>query len=176
MVAPPPSDRIPLSALWETVKSRYAARAKSLEVYRQQTVKFVKYALAADLHYADEVTRPFAEDYARWLFPRVTTAEKHIGCLRREWQLLFPDAPANPWNLSIRLQKKEKSHAMNYRALENGEIRRVRHAIAQLRLDKAPLGARGRLLDDALLADMADAIVFCYHYGLLIGSFGVIRW
>jgi integrase len=128
------------------------------------------------LHYADEVTRPFAEDYARWLFPRVTTADKHIGCLRREWQLLFPDAPANPWNLSIRLQKKEKARAMNYRALTLNEIRRVRQAIARLRLNKSPLGSRGHLLDDALLADMADALVFSYHYGLRIGSVGVIRW
>ena len=169
-------ERIPLSRLWETVKTRYAARAKSLETYRQQTVKFVKYALAAGLRYADEVARPFAEDYARWLFPRVTTADKHIGCLRREWQLLFPDAPANPWNLSIRLQKKEKARAMNYRALTLNEIRRVRQTIARLRLDKTPLGYRGHLLDDALLADMADAVVFSYRYGLRIGSIDVIRW
>ena len=171
-----PLERIPLSRLWETVKTRYAARAKSLETYRQQTVKFVKYALAAGLRYADEVARPFAEDYARWLFPRVTTADKHIGCLRREWQLLFPDAPANPWNLSIRLQKKEKARAMNYRALTLNEIRRVRQTIARLRLDKTPLGYRGHLLDDALLADMADAIVFSCRYGLRIGSIDVIRW
>ena len=175
-VLPNPSERILLSALWETVKSRYAARAKSLETYRQQTVKFAKFALNAGLRYADEVSRPFAEDYARWLFPRVTTADKHIGCLRREWQLLFPDAPANPWNLSIRLQKKEKARAMNYRALTLNEIRRVRQTIARLRLDKTPLGCRGHLLDDALLADMADALVFSYHYGLRIGSVGVIRW
>ena len=169
-------ERIPLQRLWETVKSRYAARAKSLETYRQQTVKFAKFALNAGLRYVDEVSRPFAEDYARWLFPRVTTADKHIGCLRREWQLLFPDAPANPWNLSIRLQKKEKARAMNYRALTLNEIRRVRQTIARLRLDKTPLGCRGHLLDDALLADMADALVFSYHYGLRIGSVGVIRW
>ena len=168
--------RVSLAKLWENVRTRYDARAKSLETYRQQTAKFAKYALAAGLHYADEVTRPFAEDYARWLFPRVTTADKHIGCLRREWQLLFPDAPANPWNLSIRLQKKEKDHAMNYRALTCNEIRRVRQALERLRLDKAPLSGRARMLDDALLADMADAIVFCYHYGLRIGSVGVIRW
>ncbi len=168
--------RVSLAKLWVTVKTRYDARAKSLEAYRQQTVKFAKYALAAGLHYADEVTRPFAEDYARWLFPRVTTADKHIGCLHREWQLLFPDAPANPWNLSIRLQKKEKDHAMNYRALTCNEIRRVRQALARLRLDKTPLGGRGRMLDDALLSDMSDAIIFCYHYGLRIGSVGVIRW
>ena len=167
---------IPLPALWETVKARYEARAKSLEAYRQQTAKFVKYALRAGLRYVDEVSRPFAEDYARWLYPRVTTADKHIGCLRREWQLLFPDAPTNPWNLSIRLQKKEKARAMNYRALTLNEIRRVRQAIARLRHDKSPLGSRGHLLDDALLADMADAVVFCYRYGLRIGSVDVIRW
>ena len=168
--------RVSLAKLWENVRTRYDARAKSLETYRQQTAKFAKYALAAGLHYADEVTRLFAEDYARWLFPRVTTADKHIGCLRREWQLLFPDAPANPWNLSIRLQKKEKDHAMNYRALTCNEIRRVRQVLERLRLDKAPLSGRARMLDDALLVDMADAIVFCYHYGLRIGSVGVIRW
>ena len=168
--------RVSLAKLWENVKTRYDARAKSLEAYRQQTVKFAKYALDAGLHYADEVTRPFAEDYARWLFPRVTTADKHIGCLRREWQLLFPDAPANPWNLSIRLQKKEKDRAMNYRALTCNEIRRVRQTLERLRLDKSLLPGRARMLDDALLSDMADAIVFCYHYGLRIGSVGVIRW
>ena len=168
--------RIPLSRLWETVKARYEARAKSLEAYRQQTAKFVKYALRAGLRYVDEVTRPFAEDYARWLYPRVTTADKHIGCLRREWQLLFPDAPTNPWNLSIRLQQKEKARAMNYRALTLNEIRRVRQAIARLRLDKSSLGSRGRMLNDAILADMADAVVFCYRYGLRIGSVDVIRW
>ena len=168
--------RIPLQTLWETVKTRYAARVKSLETYRQQTVKFVKYALNAGLRYADEVSRPFAEDYARWLFPRVTTADKHIGCLRREWQLIFPDAPANPWNLSIRLQKKEKARAMNYRAITLNEIRRVRQTIARLQLDKTPLGCRGHLLDNVLLTDMADALVFSYHYGLRIGSVGVIRW
>ena len=168
--------RVSLAKLWDNVRTRYDARAKSLETYRQQTAKFAKYALGAGLHYADEVTRSFAEDYARWLFPRVTTADKHIGCLRREWQLLFPDAPANPWNLSIRLQKKEKARAMNYRALTLNEIRRIRQTIARLRLDKTPLGCRGHLLDDALLADMADALVFSYHYGLRIGSVGVIRW
>ena len=168
--------RVSLAKLWENVRTRYDARAKSLETYRQQTAKFAKYALSAGLHYADEVTRPFAEDYARWLFPRVTTADKHIGCLRREWQLLFPDAPANPWNLSIRLQKKEKDHAMNYRALTCNEIRRVRQTLERLRLDKSLLSGRGRMLTDALLSDMADAIVFCYHYGLRIGSVGVIRW
>ncbi|MBP5787523.1 MAG: hypothetical protein J6Y19_06890, partial [Kiritimatiellae bacterium] len=168
--------RVSLAKLWENVRTRYDARAKSLETYRQQTVKFATYALAAGLHYADEVTRPFAEDYARWLFPRVTTADKHIGCLRREWQLLFPDAPANPWNLSIRLQKKEKDHAMNYRALTCNEIRRVRQTLERLRLDKSLLSGRGRMLTDALLSDMADAIVFCYHYGLRIGSVDVIRW
>ena len=168
--------RIPLSRLWETVKVRYEARAKSLEAYRQQTAKFVKYALRAGLRYVDEVTRPFAEDYARWLYPRVTTADKHIGCLRREWQLLFPDAPTNPWNLSIRLQQKEKARAMNYRALTLNEIRRVRQAIARLRIDKSSLGSRGRMLTDAILADMADAVVFCYRYGLRIGSVDVIRW
>ncbi len=168
--------RVSLAKLWETVRTRYDARAKSLETYRQQTAKFAKYALAAGLHYADEVTRPFAEDYARWLFPRVTTADKHIGCLRREWQLLFPDAPANPWNLSIRLQKKEKDHAMNYRALTLNEIRRVCQTLERLRQDKSLLSGRSRMLDDTLLSDMADAIVFCYHYGLRIGSVGVIRW
>ncbi len=168
--------RVSLAKLWETVRTRYDARAKSLETYRQQTAKFAKYALAAGLHYADEVTRPFAEDYARWLFPRVTTADKHIGCLRREWQLLFPDAPANPWNLSIRLQKKEKDHAMNYRALTCNEIRRIRQTLERLRHDKSSLSGRARMLDNALLADMVDAIVFCYHYGLRIGSVGVIRW
>ena len=168
--------RVSLAKLWENVRTRYDARAKSLETYRQQTTKFAKYALDAGLHYADEVTRPFAEDYARWLFPRVTTADKHIGCLRREWQLLFPDAPANPWNLSIRLQKKEKDHAMNYRALTCNEIRRVRQTLERLRHDKVPLSGRARMLDDALLSDMKDAIVFCYHYGLRIGSVGAIRW
>ncbi len=168
--------RVSLAKLWENVRTRYDARTKSLETYRQQTAKFAKYALAAGLHYADEVTRPFAEDYARWLFPRVTTADKHIGCLRREWQLLFPDTPANPWNLSIRLQKKEKDHAMNYRALTCNEIRRVRQALERLRHDKSLLPGRARMLDDALLSDMADAIVFCYHYGLRIGSVDVIRW
>ena len=168
--------RVSLAKLWENVRTRYDARAKSLETYRQQTAKFAKYAVAAGLHYADEVTRPFAEDYARWLFPRVTTADKHIGCLRREWQLLFPDAPANPWNLSIRLQKKEKDHAMNYRALTCNEIRRIRQALERLRHDKSLLSGRAHMLDDALLSDMADAIVFCYHYGLRIGSVCVIRW
>ena len=168
--------RIPLDEVWETVSVRYGAREKSLAAYRQQTAKFAKYARANGLFFADEVTRGFAEDYAKWLYARVTTADKHISCLRREWALLFPDAPANPWNLSIRLQKKEKDHAMNYRALTLNEIRRIRQAIGRLKRDKSPLGGRGRILDDAILDDMADAIAFCYHYGLRIGSIDAVGW
>ncbi len=168
--------RIAFEGLWEAVKPRYDVRAKSLETYRQQTVKFAKYAVANGLRYADEVTRPFAENYARWLYSRVTTADKHIACLRREWQLLFPDAPANPWNLSIRLSRKERSRAMNYRPLTFNEIRRVRQAIARVKNDRSLVNGHGRVLTDNLLDDMDDALVLCYHYGLRIGSLDAVEW
>ena len=168
--------RLPLDELWNFVRERYDAREKSLATYRQQTEKFVKYARAKGLVFVDEVTRGVAEGYAKWLYPRVTTADKHIACLRREWALLFPDAPANPWNLSIRLQKKERHHAMNYRTLTLNEIRRVRQALVRLKADRTPLGCRGRILSAALLDDMGDAIAFCYHYGLRIGSVDAICW
>ncbi len=168
--------RIALEGLWEAVKPRYDVRAKSLETYRQQTAKFAKYAVANGLHFADEVTRLFAENYARWLYPRVTTADKHIACLRREWQLLFPDAPVNPWNLSIRLSKKERNRAMNYRPLTLNEMRRIRQTIARVKRDRTPVGGYRRLLTDALLDDMDDALVLCYHYGLRIGSLEAVDW
>lgn len=167
---------LPLKGLWEAVKPRYDARAKSLELYRTQTAKFVKYALMQGLAFIDEVTRDFAEGYARWIFPRVTTAQKHIGTLRREWSLLFPDSPTNPWNLGIRLQPKEKDHAMNYRCLTINEVRRVRQTVARLACAQSlPAGSRFRVLSPAILVDMCDAIVFSYRYGLRIGSIGKIR-
>lgn len=168
--------RITLDELWAAVKPRYDARAKSLELYRTQTAKFVKYALRHGISCIDEVTRDFAEGYARWLFPRVTTAQKHIGTLRREWSLLFPDSQTNPWNLGIRLQPKEKDHAMNYRCLTLNEVRRIRQTAARLAANPSLLaGSRLRVLSPAILLDMCDAIVFSYRYGLRIGSIGKIR-
>lgn len=168
--------RIPVDSLWSAVLLRYDARAKSLDLYRQQTVKFMKYADRHGIRNVDEVTRDFAEEYARWLFPRVTTAQKHIGTLRREWALLFPDSTTNPWNLGIRLQPKEKDRAMNYRALTFNEVRRVRQTAAKLAAD--PLlrdRARLRLLQAPLLLEICDAVVLSYRYGLRIGSVAAIR-
>ena len=136
----------------------------------------MKWAAERGVTYAGEVTRDMAEEYAKWLYDRVTTADKHIGCLRREWRLLFPDSPVNPWNLSIRLRKKEKERAMNYRVLTLNEIRRVRQAMALLAADVSPLGSRGRGLDANLLADMSDAVALSYHYGFRIGSLDAVAW
>ncbi len=65
---------------------------------------------------------------------------------------------------------------MNYRTLTFNEIRRIRQAIVRLKADVSPIGCRSRILNTALLDDMADAIAFCYHYGLRIGSIDVIYW
>ncbi len=167
---------IDLASIWTILKDRYDARERSVEVYRRQTERFVKWAAERGVAYAGEVTREMAEDYARWLYARVTTADKHVGCLRREWRLLFPDSPVNPWNLSIRLQKKEKERAMNYRVLSLNEIRRIRQAMVLLKEDASSLGSRGRGLEAGLLADMSDAVVLCYHYGFRIGSLDAVFW
>lgn len=173
---PVSSPCVPLSALWEVVRDRYEARAKSKEAYRQQCAKFAKYAARHGVEFAEQVSRDFAEEYAKWLFERVTTAQKHIGCLRRIWQLLFPDAPSNPWVLSIRLQPKERDHAMNYRVLSLNEVRRIRQAAARFADDPSPLGGCVRILTREVLRDIADAIVFSFRYGLRIGSFEAVRW
>lgn len=167
--------RIPLSGLWDAVKGRYDARFKSQEVYRQQTAKFVKYATEHDLEYAEDVTRDFSEGYARWIYERVTTAPKHIGCLRRVWQLLYPDATSNPWDLGIRLQPKEKESAMNYRTLTLNEVRRVRQVVLRLAGDAELRTGRFKDFSPELFSEMADAILFSYHYGLRIGSIAAIR-
>ena len=167
--------RITIPGLWAAVKPRYDARVKSLDVYRQQVAKFARYAAARGLEYAEDVSREFAEDYARWLYGRVTTAPKHIGSLRRVWQLLFPDATSNPWDLGIRLQPKEKDHAMNYRVLTFNEVRRLRQALLRLADGSGCCKSRLRDFKPALFAEMADAVLFSYHYGLRIGSIAAIR-
>lgn len=168
--------RIRIDAIWDSVKDKYGARKKSLSLYRQQTGKFMKYAAERGLLYADGVTREFAEDYARWLNDRITTCGKHIGNLRRIWEMLFPDSPVNPWKLSIRLQPREKDHAMNYRPLSYNEIMRIRQTVERLKENQTVLRYPANCLTPDLVRDIADAILFSYYYGLRIGSFEAVQW
>ena len=139
-------------------------------------MKFVRYARERGLRFADEIARPFAEGYARWLNARVTTYAKHIGTLRREWSLLFPDSTSNPWNLGIKLQPREKAKAMNYRVITFNEFQRVRQVVARLSADPSLTDtSRLRILTPGLLEDIADALVISYRYGLRIGSVAAIR-
>lgn len=168
--------RVKLAGLWDAVKDKYSARSTSLGLYQQQANKFVKYALDKGLVYAEDVTREFSEEYAKWLNERITTCDKHIGNLKRIWEMLFPDSPTNPWKLSIRLQPKEKDHAMNYRVLTFNEVMRVRQAVERLKLDPSPLTVGEQYVTPELLCDIGDALVFSYYYGFRIGSFSAVLW
>lgn len=174
----PPSgiDHLPLEKLWPRFLDRYEANAKSLESYRQQFHRFARWS---GLSYADEVTREVAEDYARYLFPRKSTARRDFATLKRIWHTLWPDAAQNPWEIGLHLKPKARSGVYRYRRLSVEEARRF-SSFLQAELDKRA-EAQGKPVDrwktpTPLLSDLSDAIVFAWNYGMRMGSLASLDW
>ena len=177
-IAPPSGiDHLPLTDLWARFLDRYEANAKSLESYRQQFHRFFRWS---GLSYADEVTREVTENYARYLFPKKSTARRDFATLRRIWHTLWPDAAQNPWEIGLHLKPKARSGVFRYRRLSVQEARRF-SAFLQEELDKraeaqaAPVKDRWKT-PTPLLADLSDAIVFAWNYGMRMGSLAALDW
>lgn len=180
-----------LFGLWPEFTERYEAAAASLETYRQKFEIFAKWAAArnaaaapeadgagATLSAMEDVTREIAEEYARYVFKRKTTARKDIETLRRIWETLLPDQERNPWRIGLHLRPLLPKKPCNYRPLSADEARRF--VVAATR---AAAKCRDGECRDARFTtgaekfeDLADAAVFAWHYGMRIGSLAALDW
>lgn len=192
-----------LDGLWPEFTERYEAAAASLATYRQKFEVFLKWArgrgaggtagapqggAAAAAPPAivcmEDVTREVAEDYARFVFARKTTARKDIETLRRIWETLLPDQERNPWRIGLHLRAPVPKRPCNYRPLSPDEARRFVEAArrAEGRCGGGAPSASapapdGRYTTGAdKFADLADAAVFAWHYGMRMGSLAALDW
>ena len=179
--------------IWPDFTSRYEAADASLGTYRQKYEVFLKWVaernareVAGDsdgprrrLTTMENVTREVAEEYARFVFKRKTTARKDIDNLRRIWSVLLPDQRRNPWNIGLHLRPPLPRTPCNYRPLTLDEARRFvqRARECALKCDAGDSSRDGRFTTGAgKFLDLADAAVFAWHYGMRMGSLVSLDW
>lgn len=171
-----------LFTIWPEFLERYEASRKSLETYRQKFAVFLKWLegkMPARPLFMEDVTRELAEDYARHIFKRKTSARKDIDNLRRIWEVLLPDQERNPWRIGLHLRPPPPKAPCNYRPLSVDEAR----CFISTALDCAARADTGAPCCDGRFTtgrdkflDLADAAVFAWHYGMRIGSLASIDW
>lgn len=189
-----------LFSLWPEFTERYEASKASLETYRQKYAVFLKWlegrnaTSRAPVEMMEDVTRELAEEYARVVFKRKTTAKKDIDNLRRLWDVMLPDQDRNPWRIGLHLRTPPLPAPCNYRPLSLDEARRFIRAA----LDAAAHAATGDIIYERALPsspssstirpdaryttgagkfeDLADAAVFAWHYGMRMGSLAALSW
>ncbi|MCL1920500.1 MAG: tyrosine-type recombinase/integrase [Kiritimatiellaeota bacterium] len=166
--APP---RVRLSDVWFLFTQRYEAALKSLKCYRHQLDAFLRWSTAA---YADEVTRPMAEEYIKHIFSRKSTAPQDISTLKRIWHTVWPDC-SNPWNTGLRLKPKARDGVFRYRRLTVSEAGAFLMRITRCHKEENTLDRR-RTINRLLLEDLRDAVAFAWQYGMRIGSLAALRW
>lgn len=174
-----------LFTLWPDFTNRYEASQASLRTYRQKFDVFLKWLAgrnansSAPIQAMEDVTRELAEDYARFIFRRKSTARKDIDNLRRLWEVLLPDLERNPWKIGLHLRTPPTPKPCNYRPLSLDEARRFVRASLEA-AEKCDPSSPNR---DARFAtgrgkfeDIADAAVFAWHYGMRMGSLASLDW
>lgn len=174
-----------LFSLWPEFTNRYEASQASLRTYRQKYAVFLKWVeernLSADtpLESMEDITREIAEDYARYIFKRKSTARKDIDNLRRLWEVLLPDQERNPWKIGLHLRSPLPEKPCNYRPLSLDEARRFiqKSRDSADKCDPALPGCDARFTTGrGKFADLADAAVFAWHYGMRMGSLVSLNW
>lgn len=168
---PPAVPHVRLSDVWFLFTQRYEVAMRSLKCYRHHLDSFLKWTGAA---HADEVTRAMAEEYTKHIFCRKSTAPQDIGTLKRIWHTVWPACP-NPWDTGLRLKPKARGGVFRYRRLSVEEagafMRNILHSLTDGHAQD-----RRRTISRQLLADLRDAVVFAWQYGMRIGSLAVLRW
>ncbi|MBR4172343.1 MAG: tyrosine-type recombinase/integrase [Kiritimatiellae bacterium] len=179
-----PHPRVTLSDIWFLFTQKYQVASSSLRCYRQILRNFQNWTV---VEYADEITRPLAEEYTRHLFATKISARTELNTLKRIWQTIWPDA-LNPWNTGLRLQPKERTGVFRYRRLSLEEARAFHHQLQRERdLRCAPDRGRiircrpgdadrRRVIDAQLYDDLHDALFFAWNYGMRVGSLANLRW
>lgn len=175
-----------LFSLWPEFTERYEASKASLETYRQKYAIFLKWLArrnatsGARVENMEEVTREIAEEYAREVFKRKTTARKDIDNLRRLWEVMLPDMDVNPWRIGLHLRTPPLSKPCNYRPLSVEEARRFVESakVAAGKCDPSEPCHDGRFPCDGRgkFDDLAAAAVFAWHYGMRMGSLAALSW
>lgn len=172
--------------IWDEFTTRYEAAEASLRTYKQKYEIFLKWVLEQNklseklpLRNLEDITRDIAEDYARYVYKRKTTAKKDIENLKRIWTVMLPDEERNPWNIGLHLRTPLPKSPCNYRPLTVDEARRF---IAKAREcaekgDPCSTIADGRYTSGSdKFLDLADAAIFAWHYGMRIGSLVSLHW
>ncbi len=176
-----------LTEIWDEFTSRYEASTASLNTYQQKYQVFLKWVIKQNannaedkkLRHMEQITREIAEDYARYIFKRKTSANKDIGNLKRIWEVMLPDQKQNPWKIGLHLRPPLPKKPCNYRPLLLSEARRFIKAAkdaADKADEKSPnfdmryKGEREKYLD------IADAAFFAWHYGMRMGSLVSLSW
>ncbi len=176
-----------LTDIWQEFTERYEAAPASLRSYHQKYQVFLKWVIKFNsegrgdkkLKCMEDVTRSVAEDYARWIYKRKSTAKKDIDNLRRIWSIMLPDQRKNPWNIGLHLRAPIPKSPYNYRPLTLEEARDFYMALHLAASKSYPLspdydGRYGNNPDKFI--DLADAVVFAWHYGMRMGSLVSLRW
>lgn len=172
--------------IWDEFTMRYEAAEASLRTYRQKYEIFLKWVLDqnkkpdfAQLHNLEDITREIAEDYARYIYKRKTTAKKDIDNLKRIWEVMLPDEERNPWNIGLHLRPPVPKSPCNYRPLTTEEARRFIENARKCAEKGDPNStiSDGRYTSGAgKFLDLADAAVFAWHYGMRMGSLVSLDW
>lgn len=180
-----------LAGLWPEFVERYEAADASLNTYRQKFDLFKKWLDARNAAPARDaggagpvvtmegVTRETAEEYARYIFKRKSTAKKDIETLRRIWDTMLPDQECNPWRIGLHLRPAQPKMPCNYRPLAADEARRfVRAALRAAERSGGQGGSRDARYSTGAekFLDIADAAVFAWHYGMRMGSLVSLNW
>lgn len=178
-----------LMSVWPEFTERYEASRASLATYHQKYQVFLKWLNSKNkesekkIFSLEDVTRETAEDYARYIFKRKSTARKDIDSLRRLWEVMLPDLERNPWKIGLHLRPKPLAKPCNYRPLSLDEARRLISSAllcAERASDEDNAGvhkhdARFTTSSDKF-HDIADAAVFAWHYGMRMGSLVALNW
>lgn len=175
-----------LFTFWDEFTTRYEAAEASLRTYRQKYEIFLKWVLErnknpnfTELHNLEDITRELAEDYARYIYKRKTTAKKDIDNLKRIWGVMLPDEERNPWNIGLHLRPPIPKSPCNYRPLTIEEAQRF---IAKARECAEKGDPQSSLADGRYTSgkrkflDLADAAIFAWHYGMRMGSLVSLDW
>lgn len=175
---PIPSDlpglpRTRLTDLWECFAARYEVAPNTLQYYQQILRNFIKWA--TELSFADEVTRDLAEEYTRYICKQKHSANTELATLRRIWRTLWPDR-TNPWETGLRLQTKPRERALHYRRLSLDEARRLFKIVCMEAEAESRYEDGRKTVPASFLEDLADGMVFAWHYGMRISSLAALQW
>ena len=175
-----------IAKIWDTYEANALNTTDAtLDDYKQIFRRFVKWtdSTKAPVDYrglvksADDVTTDLCRKYAIQVCAAKTTGMRDLYVLRSIWNLVFPFED-NPWNLNIKPKVKVRDPGDKSRMLTVDEARRLRAAILLEAEEWSSRDERKRsnVMTPELLADLYDAIVFAWWYGMRIGSFCNLEW